>query len=228
MKVFQIYCIIFFYFFSRPASFSTQEDIFKDNQEFKLLDQHYRNSLRASDLFSTPYKRITRLFHGLMKNSNHRHVSMNNNTVKAISNDKTLEAHLVIESDSFGRIRIHSFKTPVHYLCIGDDGRPVGIIKSDLDSGKQDINKCIFQEIFKDKYVQFRSLYFYKTSTNTGCLGFNRYGTARRVTRSKCSHKSTFFIERFSRIIIDVNKNKHLKKQLLNFLKQTNKQHKYI
>lgn len=36
-------------------------------------------------------------------------------------------AHLVIESDSFGTIKIHSVQDPIYYLCIGGDGKPVGV-----------------------------------------------------------------------------------------------------
>jgi len=38
-------------------------------------------------------------------------------------------AYLVIESDSFGTIKIHSMEEPIYYLCVGKDGRPVGIPK---------------------------------------------------------------------------------------------------
>ena len=38
-------------------------------------------------------------------------------------------AYLVIESDSFGTIKIHSMQEPIYYLCIGKDGKPVGIPK---------------------------------------------------------------------------------------------------
>lgn len=60
---------------------------------------------------------------------------------------------------------------------------------------------------------------YYKKETNIGCLAFNKYGNGRKITRARCGHKSTLFMERKARIIIDMMKLGNIKNRLFSFLK---------
>lgn len=177
-----------------------------------ILRDHFYNS--KSDNVSTPFRRITRLFH--KHGRSRKHLSIRNQTVDTNANDR---AHLVIESDSFGTVKIHSFKRPVHYLCIGPDARPRGVPEIQLDAASFDINDCIFREYTLGKHVQFKSEKYYNKKNNTGCLAFNKFGRGRNVRISKCGKRNTLFMERKPRIIIDIYKNGKFKNQLFKFLR---------
>ena len=89
-----------------------------------------------------------------------------------------------------------------------------------LDAQLVDKNTCIFKEQFTHKHVLFKSVKYYNESTNTGCLAFKRNGRGRRVTRSKCGHRSTLFLERKSRIIIDIHNDGPLRSKLISLLRK--------
>ena len=88
-----------------------------------------------------------------------------------------------------------------------------------IDSNQFDKKNCVFKERFQGKYIQFESVKFYNKTHKTGCLAFNKHGKGRRITRSKCTHKSTLFLERNSKIIIDIQKNNKLKSKLFSLLR---------
>uniref|UniRef100_A0A7M6DRS6 Uncharacterized protein n=2 Tax=Clytia hemisphaerica TaxID=252671 RepID=A0A7M6DRS6_9CNID len=196
---------------------------FGEMERLRQLDQHYRIMMRTSDRFSTPFKRITRLFHTLVHKKVRTHVRINDKVIDANGMDKSKDAYLVIESDSFGTIKIHSMQEPIYYLCIGKDGKPIGIPKVQLHAQLYDVNNCIFKEQFTHKHVLFKSTKFYNKKTNTGCLAFKKNGKGRRVTRSKCGHRSTLFLERKSRIIIDIHNDGPLKSRLISLLRKDRK-----
>ena len=66
----------------------------------RQLDEHYRESVQrdTSDRHSTPFRRITRLFHALIHKKMHKtmrtHVAIHNRTVDANGNDKEGIHHL--------------------------------------------------------------------------------------------------------------------------------------
>ena len=60
---------------------------------------------------------------------------------------------------------------------------------------------------------------YYKEKTNVGCLAFNKYGGGRKITRARCGHKSTLFMERKAQIIIDMMNLGRVKNKLFSFLK---------
>lgn len=199
----------------RSTTYTIQRNKTPPSQQLafvSILRDHFYNS--KSDNVSTPFRRITRLFH--KHGRSRKHLSIRNQTVDTNANDR---AHLVIESDSFGTVKIHSFKRPVHYLCIGPDARPRGVPEIQLDAASFDINDCIFREYTLGKHVQFKSEKYYNKKNNTGCLAFNKFGRGRNVRISKCGKRNTLFMERKPRIIIDIYKNGKFKNQLFKFLR---------
>lgn len=58
-------------------------------ERLRQLDQHYRIMMRTSDRFSTPFKRITRLFHTLVHKKVRTHVRINDKVIDANGMDKS-------------------------------------------------------------------------------------------------------------------------------------------
>lgn len=195
--------------------------------KIKALDQHFKKNLLKSDHNSIPYKRITRLCHGTsnlpqklrMFNSGRRHkryLFIHNDTVKAEIRGKgqlrqRRDTFVVIESNSFGNVKIRTLEEPAYYLCISPDRKkPVGIKKEQVI----DPQSCLFREIYNtNSFTEFQSVKYYNTDFNTGCLAFNKHGRPRNVTRSRCGHHSTLFMERKSRVIIDIE-DKRMRRKL--------------
>lgn len=61
-------------------------------ERLRQLDQHYNNMMISNnDPLSTPFKRITRLFHVLVQKKDRTHVSIHNETVDANGKDRSRE-----------------------------------------------------------------------------------------------------------------------------------------
>lgn len=205
---------------------------FIEKSRIRQLDQHFHTNLLQSDTRSTPYTRVTQLCLGTSEVAKKyrivnygrrfkRYVFINNDTVKAKPNKKN--AHfLVIESNSFGNIKIRTLAPPIYYLCISDDRKkPVGVRKDEIDHKVVDVRSCLFKEMYTSKqYTEFQSVKYYNGKTNKGCLAFNKHGKPRNITRSRCGHHSTLFMERKSRLYVDLQ-SERLKRRLLRVLKNT-------
>jgi len=60
-------------------------------ERLRQLDQHYRRMMIRSDRHSTPFKRITRLYHVLVQKKSRTHVQINDTVVDANGTDKSQE-----------------------------------------------------------------------------------------------------------------------------------------
>ena len=67
----------------------------------------------------------------------------------------------------------------------------------------------------------FQSVKYYNKTLQTGCLAFTKHGKGRKITRSRCGHKSTLFLMRESQFIIDTRRNSsNVKRKLYNLLRK--------
>ena len=58
-------------------------------ERLRQLDEHYHSMMRRSDRLSTPFKRITRLFHVLVQKKVRTHVRINDKVIDANGMDKS-------------------------------------------------------------------------------------------------------------------------------------------
>ncbi|KXJ23075.1 Fibroblast growth factor 8 [Exaiptasia diaphana] len=98
-------------------SILTWNTLAKETDEQKLrkfLDPIFNKAKRTSDTRSLPFKRVTQLY----SRNSARHIRvLPNKKIDALGEDGDKYAKLIIESDSFGRVRIRGSATNF-YLCI--------------------------------------------------------------------------------------------------------------
>ena len=58
-------------------------------ERLRQLDQHYQTMMRKSDRLSTPFKRITRLFHSLVQKKVRTHMRIKDKVIDANGMDKS-------------------------------------------------------------------------------------------------------------------------------------------
>ncbi|KAJ7336581.1 Fibroblast growth factor [Desmophyllum pertusum] len=170
-----------------PDGLAQESNYDQKPEEKKLFDFVYNNQKTKSDTRSLPFRRFIQLY---SRNSG-RHVRINaDRSVDAVGKDGDKYAKLVIESVSFGRVRIRGSATDF-YLCVDKRGRLRARVR-----GKWRDN-CVFTDRLADNaYTEFSSVKY-----NNSLVAFNRRGRPRHVQKSyKGGIKAVQFIERASNI----------------------------
>ena len=67
----------------------------QDSVRRRQLDLHFQQSMKTSDHTSTPFKRVTRLFHTAARKKDRKHVSINKEVVSTNGEDNKSEYSLL-------------------------------------------------------------------------------------------------------------------------------------
>lgn len=167
-----------------------QEDSFNDQkpEEKRVFDYFYKDQKMKSDMKSLPFRRFIQLY---SRNSG-RHVRIKaDRSVDAIGEDGDKYAKLVIESVSFGRVRIRGSATNF-YLCVDKRGRLRARAR-----GKWKDNCFFTDRVAENAYTEFSSVKY-----NDSLVAFTRKGRPRQVLKTEQAGgvKAVQFIERASNI----------------------------
>ncbi|XP_078359000.1 fibroblast growth factor 8-like [Oculina patagonica] len=156
-------------------------------EEKRVFDDVYANQKTKSDTKSLPFRRFIQLY---SRNSG-RHVRIKaDRSVDAIGEDGDKYAKLVIESVSFGRVRIRGSATNF-YLCVDKRGR----LRA-RERGKWKENCFFTDRVAENAYTEFSSVKY-----NNSLIAFTRKGRPRPAQKAeKGGIKAVQFIERASNI----------------------------
>jgi len=168
---------------AQESSFNNQKP-----EEKRVFDYFYKDQKMKSDTKSLPFRRFIQLY---SRNSG-RHVRIKaDRSVDAIGEDGDKYAKLVIESVSFGRVRIRGSATNF-YLCVDKRGR----LRARAQGKWKD--NCFFTDhVAENAYTEFSSVKY-----NDSLVAFTRKGRPRQVLKTKNARgvKAVQFIERPSNI----------------------------
>jgi len=155
---------------------------------------HYEAEKQKTDQKSVPFERVTQLYSKASK----AHVQIIGRKVNALGEDGSPHARLIIQSDSFGRVRIRSNLTN-HYICLGRSGRPVGV---PMRKAQTKIS-CVFQEVYAaNHFTEFRSII--STGRHRWGLGFTKRGSGRKGRKVRPNGRAGQFLERPLRLVINL------------------------
>ncbi|XP_065071737.1 fibroblast growth factor 18-like [Rhopilema esculentum] len=155
---------------------------------------HYEAEKKKTDEKSVPFERVTQLY----SKSSRAHVQIIGRRVDALGEDGSPYARLIIQSDSFGRVRIRSNLTN-HYICLGRSGRPIGIPMKKAQTKES----CVFQEVYaSNHYTEFRSVI--SSGKRRWGLGFTKNGVGRKGRKVRPNGRAGQFLERPLRLVINL------------------------
>eukprot|EP00795_Rhopilema_esculentum_P012088 gene12088-2684_t len=200
-----------------PVAYRALHERFRD---------HYEAEKKKTDEKSVPFERVTQLY----SKSSRAHVQIIGRRVDALGEDGSPYARLIIQSDSFGRVRIRSNLTN-HYICLGRSGRPIGIPMAFQSGGShltplhanvhrqrvcspfdvcaylpkkaQTKESCVFQEVYaSNHYTEFRSVI--SSGKRRWGLGFTKNGVGRKGRKVRPNGRAGQFLERPLRLVINL------------------------
>ncbi|XP_028391398.1 fibroblast growth factor 8b-like isoform X2 [Dendronephthya gigantea] len=114
-----------------------------------ILGKHYDVQRQKTDKTTPSYSKTVQLY----SKASSKYVQVLGRTVNASADAKSDAAKLIVESDTFGKVRIRHYKSN-YYICLNVKGETAGLAEK---KGKH-VRRCVFRPRFReDGYIQFIS-----------------------------------------------------------------------